>query len=240
MDKGSLQGQVLAVIPARGGSKSIPRKNLAPLCGRPLIVYTFQAAKESRVLDRVLLSTDDEEIAEVGWQHGIEVPFLRPAELAHDDTPTLPVIQHAVKFLEDTEGCRPDYVVILQPTSPLRRGCHIDEALQLLAESGADSVVSVVEVPHNFSPVSVMQIVDGRLKLFLDAGEPILRRQDKPKVYARNGPAVLAMTYETLIVKDSLFGDDCRPYVMSEQVSVDIDTPFDLNLASLLLSRSRS
>jgi CMP-N,N'-diacetyllegionaminic acid synthase len=237
MSAGTIQGQVLAVIPARGGSKSIPRKNLAPLCGRPLIVYTFQAAKESRFLDRVLLSTDDEEIADVGRRHGIEVPFLRPAELARDDTPTLPVIQHAVEFLEEAEGYRSGYVVILQPTSPLRRGCHIDDALQLLAQSGADSVVSVVEVPHNFNPVSVMRIVEGRLKPFLDTGHPILRRQDKPRVYARNGPAVLAMTYETLMLKGDLFGEDCRPYIMPEEVSVDIDKPFDLELASLLLDR---
>ena len=240
MGTGYIQGRALGVIPARGASKSIPRKNLALLCGRPLITYAFQAAKDSRFLHRVVLSTDDEDIAELGQRHGIEVPFLRPAELARDDTPTLPVIQHAVRFLEKAENYRPDYVAILQPTSPLRRGCHIDEALQLLAQGGADSVVSVVEVPHNFGPVSVMQIVDGRLKPFLDTGEIILRRQDKPKVYARNGPAVLAMTYETLMVKDSLFGEDCWPYIMPEEVSLDIDKPFDLELASLLLDRSRS
>lgn len=235
--KHSIPERALAVIPARGGSKSIPRKNIADLCGRPLIVYTFEAAQQSRLLDRVVLSTDDEEIAEIGRQHGIEVPFIRPAALARDDTPALPVIQHAVRYLEETEGHRPSYIVILQPTSPLRQAHHIDEALELLIESGADSVVSVVEVPHQFSPLSVLHIIDGRLEPYISQEKLILRRQDKPKVYARNGAAVYAIRYETLMSRGSLFGDDCRPYIMGPEESVDIDTAADLQYASYLLQK---
>jgi CMP-N-acetylneuraminic acid synthetase len=210
------------------------------LGGRPLIVYTFKAAQKSRLLDRILLSTDDEEIAELGRKYSIEVPFLRPVELAGDNTPALPVIQHAVRYLEETEGYRPDHIVILQPTSPLRQARHIDEALELLVSSGADSVVSVMEVPHQFNPLSVMRIVEGRLEPYIPQDKLILRRQDKPKVYARNGAAVYAIRYETVMIQNSLFGDDCRPYMMGPQESVDIDAISDLQYAAYLLQKSEN
>lgn len=232
-------GRALGVIPARGGSKSIPRKNLVELCGRPLIVYTFEATQGSCLLDRVILSTDDEEIAMLGREYGIEVPFLRPADLARDDTPTLPAIQHAVRYLEETEDYQPSYVVILQPTSPLRQAHDIDEALELLVESGADSVVSVVEVPHNFNPVSVMRTAeDGRLEPYLQPESGwILRRQDKPVVYARNGAAIYAIKYTVLMEQNSLFGQRCMPYVMTPYESIDVDEQYDLELAEFLLQR---
>ena len=227
--------EVLGVIPARGGSKSTPRKNLYPLCGRPLIAYTFDAAKASQRLKRVILSTDDGEIAALGREHDIEVPFIRPARLAQDDTPMLPVIQHAIHYLASEDGYCPDVIVLLQPTSPLRRAEHIDAAVDILIETGADSVVSVVEVPHNFSPISVMRIVEGRLEPFISQEEWVLRRQDKPQVYARNGPAVCALTYETLMKGSTLFGEDCRPYLMATEDSVDIDTLQDIAYATFLL-----
>ena len=228
--------ETLAVVPARGGSKSIYKKNIHPLCGKPLIYYTIRSAKNS-ILSRTVVSTDDEEIASVAKSFGAEVPFLRPAELARDDTPSLPVIQHAVRFLEETEDYLPSIIVILQPTSPLRTSEHIDEAIHILVEAGADSVVSVIEVPHNFNPVSVMRIENGKLKPFLEGeGTRILRRQDKPRVFARNGAAVYAMTYETLMERNSLFGEDCRPFLMDEQASIDIDSQFNLRIAEMLLT----
>ncbi len=227
---------VLALIPARGGSKGIPGKNLALLAGRPLLSYTCQAALASKRLTRVVLSTDDERIAAAGREMGVDVPFMRPADLATDESPMLDVIQHALQTLDHAEGYRPDVVVLLQPTSPLRRGEHIDAAVDLLLRSGADSVVSVVEVPHQFNPVSVLRLEGERLVPYLP-GPQVLRRQDKPRVYARNGPAVLASRRATLMEAGSLYGNDVRPLFMGHEESLDVDGPFDLMMAELLLGR---
>ena len=226
--------RALGVVPARGGSQGISNKNLRPLAGRPLLAYTAEAARASRRLTRVVLSTDDQAIAEAGRALGLEVPFMRPASLAAADTPMLPVLQHAVRELARA-GFAADVVVLLQPTSPLRRAGHIDAAVDLLASSGADSVVSVTEVPHQFNPVSVLTLEAGRLHAFHD-GPLILRRQDKPKVFARNGPSVLAVRVSTLD-RGSLYGDDCRALIMSAEESVDIDTVADLEYAEFLMTR---
>ena len=231
--------EILGLIPARGGSKAIPRKNLAPLAGRPLLAYTCDAALASQRLTRIVLSTDDSAIAEIGRQCGVEVPFVRPADLAQDDTPMLSVLQHALKALQETEAYQPEAIVLLQPTSPLRRAEHIDAAVDILLSTGADSVVSVIEVPHQFNPVSLMRLEEGKLVFFLE-GPPILRRQDKPPVYARNGPAVLVVRREVLLQKNSLYGDDCRPLVMDERSSVDVDDSLDLEFVEFLLTRRNS
>ena len=229
---------ILGLIPARGGSKGIPGKNLAPLAGRPLLAHTVAAALASRRLSRVVLSTDDEEIARVGRELGAETPFLRPAGLAGDQTPALPVIQQAVAFLE-RQGWRPEVVVYLQPTSPLRRAGHIDAAVDILLDQGADSVVSVVRVPHQFNPVSVLKLEDGCLRPFLGDGQGPLRRQDKPEVWARNGPAVLACTRDQVMERDALYGPRTLPLFMDPADSHDVDTPFDLELVEWLLSRRK-
>ena len=212
--------EVVALIPARGGSKGIPRKNLAPLGGRPLLVWTLDAARDAETVTRVVLSTDDDEIAAAAGDAEV---LRRPPELAADDTPMLPVIRHAL----DAYAC--DVLVLLQPTSPLRRAEHVDAAVRLLADSGADAVVSVVEVPHRYAPESLMELRDGRL---VAHSEPATR-QAKQTLYARNGPAVLALRAATL--GDELYGGDVRAYVMDERESLDVDTPFDLELAELLL-----
>jgi CMP-N-acetylneuraminic acid synthetase len=228
--------QVLGVIPARGGSKGIPHKNLRPIAGRPLLAYTADAVRDSRRLSRTIVSTDDAAIAEAARAFGLEVPFVRPADLASDTALMAPVLQHAVGEME-SRGFAADVVVLLQPTSPLRRGRHIDDAVALLESTRADSVVSVVEVPHQFNPVSVMRLDGDRLAPFLD-GPPILRRQDKPRVFARNGPAVLAV--RTAVLRGgSLYGEDCRPLVMTPEESMDVDSPFDLDLLECLLARPR-
>jgi CMP-N,N'-diacetyllegionaminic acid synthase len=210
---------VLGLIPARGGSKGIPRKNLAPLAGKSLLAWTVEAAHEARELTRVVVSTDDDEIATAAAADVLR----RPAGLAADDTPMIDVIRHAVDELQ------PELVVLLQPTSPLRRSEHVDGAVQLLLETGADSVVSVVAVPHRYNPDALMDLVDGRL-----VARGVARtRQAKAQVYARNGPAVLALRTERL--GRDLYDGDCRAYVMDERSSLDVDSPFDLELADLLL-----
>jgi CMP-N-acetylneuraminic acid synthetase/SAM-dependent methyltransferase len=216
---------VLAVIPARGGSKGIPHKNLADVAGRPLLAYTADAARAATRLTRIIVSTDDPAIADTARHLGLDVPFMRPAALAADDAPMLPVLQHAVKAMREC-GFAADVVVLLQPTSPLRRAEHIDAAVDLLERSAADSVVSVVEVPHQFNPVSVLQLDGDRLRPFID-GPLVTRRQDKPRVVARNGPAVVAVR-TSVIESGSLYGDDCRALMMNSADSLDIDSPGDL------------
>jgi CMP-N,N'-diacetyllegionaminic acid synthase len=224
---------VLGVIPARGGSKGIPTKNLAPLCGRPLLAYTADAVNHSKKLTRTIVSTDDERIADCARSLGLEVPFIRPSSLAADDAPMLPVLQHAIRAMR-ADGFETDMVVLLQPTSPLRRGQHIDAAIDWLQRVRGDSVVSVVEVPHQFNPTSVMRVEEGLLKPFLDSPSAT-RRQDKPKLFARNGPAVLAV-HTHVIDGGSLYGDEVWPLLMTAEDSLDIDTPWDLRLAESIIA----
>jgi CMP-N-acetylneuraminic acid synthetase len=234
--------RVLGLIPARGGSKSIPHKNIAPLAGRPLLAYTCEAALGSRRLTRVILSTDDEEIARIGRDCGVEVPFMRPPELAADDTPSLPVARHAVRWLIEHEGWEPEVLVLLQPTSPLRRAHHLDEALERLEQTAAETVVSVVEVPHQFSPYALMRLQDNYLSDFWPEPLPFDRfhRQNLPALYARNGPAILACRIAVMEECQSFYGPHVIPYVMGREESVDIDTPYDLRLAEWLISRLTS
>ena len=220
---------IVGLVPARGGSKTIPRKNLVPVAGKPLLAWTLEEAEKSAVLSRTVVSTDSEEIATVARELGAEV-LARPPELAGDETPMRDVIDHALRELP---GC--EALVLLQPTSPLRRAQHVDEAVRLLLETGADSVVSVVEVPHQFRPSSLMSLEDGRL-VPLDPEAPLVRQQ-KPLVYARNGPAVLALRPDRL--GERLYAGDCRPYVMDARDSIDVDGPFELELAELLLDDAR-
>jgi CMP-N,N'-diacetyllegionaminic acid synthase len=222
----------LAVIPARGGSKGIPRKNLHSLAGKPLIGWTIGAARAAKSLDRIIVSTDDEEIATTARALGAEA-IMRPAELAQDKTPTLPVLQHVVAFLAST-GYSPDAVMTLQPTSPLRTALHIDEAAALFAaDNSADSLVSTVNVPHVFHPLSIMRRdPDGYLKPYLDGDMP-LRRQDKQDVFARNGAAIYITRINRL--PEYVFGGRLIGYDMAPECSVDIDGPQDLIEAERLL-----
>ncbi len=225
---------VLGLIPAREGSKGVPGKNTRPLAGRPLLEYTARAALESGVLDRVVLSTDSAAIAECGTRAGIEVPFMRPAALAQDDTPMLPVIEHALEEL-GRAGWNADTVVLLQPTSPLRTPDHIRSAVALLRDSGADSVVGVVALPLHLSPDYVMRIEDGRLRPFLPDGARIIRRQDARPAYVRDG-TVYAFRVATLRRYGSIYGDDCRPLLIDPAESLSIDSPADWAAAERALA----
>lgn len=228
-------GNVLALVPARGGSKGIPDKNIRPLAGRTLLEYAARAASESAVVDRVVLSTDSERVAEEGRRAGLEVPFIRPTELAQDDTPMLPVIDHAVEFLAQ-HGWDAEIVVLLQPTSPLRTPSHIRAAVQELRESKADSVVTVVELPRHVSPDYVMRIDDGRLVPFLDEGARITRRQDARPAFVRDG-TVYAFWTRTLRETRSIYGHNCRPLVVPARESITIDTQDDWEDAERRLAR---
>ena len=230
---------ILGLIPARGGSKSIPHKNIVPLLGRPLLAYTCEAAPASARLSRVIISTDDPHIAQLAREHGLEVPFMRPQELAQDDTLALPVVQHAVRWLEVSEGYKPDAVMILQPTSPLRRAEHIDGAVEVMDRTGADTVVSVVEAPHRYSPGSLMSFNERRRLVSYQSGPMVLRRQEKPILYARNGPAVLLVKHSTLMAHGTLYGANTQPYLMDEIDSFDVDTSNDLIIIEALMKHRR-
>jgi CMP-N-acetylneuraminic acid synthetase len=217
----------------------VPRKNLAALAGRPLIAYTIEAARASARLTRVVVSTDDDEIAAASRALGVDVPFLRPAALAADDTPILPVLVDLLATLKQREQYVPAVIVLLQPTSPFRRAEHIDAAVDLLSTTGADSVVTVVPVPHQFAPASLMR-QDGDRLVPWQEGPMTLRRQDKPVLFARNGPAVLALRSESLIARATLYGPDTRGVVMSREDSLDIDDALDLKVAELLMAERAS
>ena len=216
--------KILGIIPARGGSKGIPGKNIRSLNGKPLIQYAVEAARSSNLVDRLILTTDSVEIAEVGKALGVEVPFLRPPDLAQDDTPMLPVLEHALQFVE-MEGWQPDIILLLQPTAPLRRAEHIQQAVKLLVESNCDSVVSVVEVPRHYVPDFVLRLEDGKLKPFLDA-PLITRRQDARPAYSRDG-TIYAFWRDLLVKKRSIYGNDCRPILIPEDESCNLDTMHD-------------
>lgn len=231
--------RVLGIVTARGGSKGIPRKNLALLAGKPLLQWTAECALASSRLACVVLSTDDPEIAEAGRRMGLEVPFLRPVELARDDTPTIPVLQHVVRVLED-EGEQFDAVFTLQPTNPLRRPEDIDGAIGLLERTGADSVIGFSDVGERH-PARMKSISEeGRVldPPFAESFEG-QRRQDLPKLYLREG-SVYVTRRDVLMEQGSLKGKDCRAWILPPERACNIDTPFDLWLAEQLLRYGES
>ena len=230
--------KILAIIPARGGSKGIPFKNIKLLNGKPLIEYTTEVALSSKYINRVILSTESIEFAKIGRKLGVEVPFLRPTELAKDDTPTLHVIKNVVAELEKLDQFIPDVIIILQPTSPLRTLDDLNNAIELYLNSQSDSLVSICEVPHNMTPSSILRLKENNLlDPYLSYDENHNLRQLKPKFYARNGAAIYIFSYECLINKNSLFGDSVIGYKMDKINSIDIDDEFDWEIANLFLSK---
>ena len=230
---------VLGLIPARSGSKGIPGKNTRLLHGRPLLAYTAQVARESGVIDRLVLSTEDKEIAAVGRAEGVEVPFLRPAVLASDSSPMIDVVQHALSEL-DSKGWEPEIVVLLQPTSPLRESARVKQAVNMLRAEACDSVVTVVELPRHYSPDYVMRIEDGRLEPFLATGSAVTRRQDARLAYVRDG-SVYAFWRETVSKYGSIYGQDCRALVIPSAEAVTLDVPSDwIEAESEMRKRHRS
>jgi CMP-N-acetylneuraminic acid synthetase len=226
--------RVLGLIPARGGSKGVPGKNIRLLGGKPLLQYTAEAALSAKLIARVILSTESEEIARVGSQCGLEVPFLRPASLAKDETPMLPVVQHAVQWIED-RGERFDAVCLLQPTNPMRRARDIDDCICLLEKTDADSVVTILPVPPEYNPHWVY-FTDHSALLKLSTGEaqPITRRQDLPQAYHREG-SVYVIRRDVLMNRHSLYGNRVAGHLINDELIVNIDGPRDWARAEALL-----
>jgi CMP-N,N'-diacetyllegionaminic acid synthase len=232
-----MQHTVLGLITARGGSKGIARKNLAPVGGKPMIAWSIEAARAARGVDRVVVSTDDTEIAEVSRRYGAEVPFVRPADLAQDDSSHLDVILHCVDWLAAEEKCQFEYVMLLQPTSPLRTAEDIDAAAKLAVEENAESVISVCETHHH--PYLTTRIADdGTLTDFMsgtpEPGTSSIRRQDMPVAYFING-AIYLVRNDVLLEQRTLLPARTLPYLMPQERSWQVDEPADLRLVDWVL-----
>jgi len=228
--------RILAIITARGGSKRLMGKNIRPLAGKPLLTWTIDAAHACNVLlHSVVLSTDDEAIAAHGRACGVQVPFMRPVELASDTAGSLEVVQHATRFIEQRNGVAMDWILLLQPTSPLRTAQDIDAAIALVHQNDCDSVVSVTPMPVH--PVFAKRVdAAGLVQPFGDAVAETMRRQDAtPPAYIHNG-AIYLTRRDTLMQANSFYGARSRAYLMPPERSVDIDTALDFNLAELLLA----
>jgi CMP-N,N'-diacetyllegionaminic acid synthase len=223
----------LAIIPARGGSKRIPRKNLAPVAGRSLLAWSIRAARSAQHVSHVLVSTDDAEIAAAARAEGAEVPWLRPEPLSADDTPTLDVLAHALTWAMGNLTPPPEVAVLLEPTAPLRTGEHIDQAVAMLLESDADCVAAVSELPHVFHPEEVLAIEQGQLKPFLEGRSMDSRRlrNRQSAAYVLNG-LVYAVRVSSVLAGLGLFGHKTLPLVTGWEDFLDIDTPGDLDFAT--------
>ena len=230
--------EVIAIVPARGGSKSLPRKNVRRLAGFPLVAWSIAAARASRRVSRVIVSTDDPEIRDVALASGAEVPFLRPADLARDDTLDLPVFVHALEWLDRVEGYRPDLVVHLRPTSPLRPAGLVDEAVaQLASRPDADSLRAVCPAPQ--TPYKMWRASGGYLApLLSDAPKEAYNRprQSLPPVFWQTGH-LDAMWRETILVRRSMTGERILPLVVDTAYAVDIDTEVQWAFAEWLAGR---
>lgn len=226
------QKTILAIIPARGGSKGIPRKNIKLLAGKPLIAWTIEAAKKSKYIDRLILSSEDEEIIQVAKEWGCEVPFKRPEEFAQDDTPGIKPVIHAINTLPE----KYDYLCLLQPTSPLRKIEHIDGCIDKCVINDADSCISVTEVDKH--PYWMYKInKDERLEpLFHEV--QLTRRQDAEKVYSINGAIYFAKT-DFILSEKSFTGHNTCAYLMDKNSSLDIDDVSDFQYAVYLLKREK-
>ncbi len=225
----------VALIPARGGSKSIPHKNLTDLAGKPLIFWTIKAAIDSNV-EHVFVSSDCNEIVSYAKSLGVNT-IARPDEYSDDDAKAFDVVKHALSYLNNC-GIVCDALVYLQPTSPLRTSEHIDDALRIFDKKFCSSVISVTPVPHNFIPESIMTNTNGELKHYLDV-EPNYQRQKKPSYLARNGPAIVIAKAMDILKQSKLYTDPMYGYEMPNMSSIDVDTPEDLDFVKKLIVGSR-
>jgi N-acylneuraminate cytidylyltransferase/CMP-N,N'-diacetyllegionaminic acid synthase len=225
--------KVLAIIPARGGSKGLPQKNILPLLGKPLIAWTIEQALESKYLDEVVVSTDDEEIAKISKKYGAEVPFMRPKELATDKAKGIKVVFHALKWLEEHNEYY-DLLILLQPTSPFRTAKDINQAIELLFIKNAKAIVSVCETEHHPYWANMLPS-DGCMKDFLRPEAANKNRQDLPIFYRLNGAIYLAY-YSYLKMQKGFLGDKTYAYIMPRKSSIDIDDEFDFKFAEFVMS----
>lgn len=220
---------VLGLVPARGGSQSIPGKNVKILAAHPLIAYTIKAAQESRYVTRCIVSSDEREIIKISKEYTADVPFVRPSELAGNESTAIEVSQHAIAWLEEHENQTYDYLMILQPTSPLRTAHDIDECIKKIVDHDADSVMSMVEL-IDFSLKKLKKIEEGTILPFVkEEGRESSPRQHLEKIYKRN--CAIYLTKTDLIKKGDFFGKKSLAYVMPPERSVDINTLYDFELA---------
>lgn len=231
--------KILGLILARGGSKSIPKKNIKLLGGKPLIAHTIEKAKTAKYIDRLILSTDDSEIAEVAKRYNCEVPFTRPQELAQDNTPDWPVFEHALLWLQENENWQPDFIVHLRPTHPFRKVADIDKAIEMLAQNPqADSVWTVGKPP--VTPYKIFGVGEaGFLKPVLTIpGEKETfnwPRQKLPQTYNHYGQVDVAR-YQTIVEKKSMCGENILPLFLEGEV-FDLDSPLDWEFAEFMISK---
>ena len=228
------ENRFIVIIPARGGSKGIPNKNLKDLLGKPLIAYSIECALNSKYINRVIVSTDSSEIAEVSKKYGAEVPFLRPAELATDSSPVIDTFIYTIERLEKGEGLIIDNFIVLQPTSPLRTTKDLDEAIELFIKKRADSVVSFTSEEH---PIYWHKYLgdDGRLEDFISSS--ISRRQDYRKTYYPNG--AIYVFRKALILQRNYYSDNTYAYIMPRNRSIDIDYQEDFDYIEYLMTNNK-
>ncbi len=225
--------KIIAIIPARGGSKRVPRKNIKPLAGKPLIFYAINAALKSKYLDRVIVSTDDRKIAKVAEKFGAEIPFLRPKELATDRAKSIDVLKHAVRFLEEKENYKADIIVLVQPTTPLVLPEDIDKTIEKLIKARANSCVTMAEIGER--PEWMYKIgKNGKAKLFWEQKIQKTRSQDLPKIFRLNG-AVYAVKRDVLMKKNKILDNkNLTAIIMPRDRSIDIDEPVDFKIAEAI------
>jgi len=224
--------KVVCIIPARGGSKGVPRKNIKLLAGKPLIAYTIEQALQSKYIDRTIVSTEDDEIADVTMQYGAEVPFMRPENLAGDQVTTVDVLLHAINWLEESELYSFDILVLLHTTAPLRAVADIDACIELLKDTNADNVFSVTEAHRN--PYFNMVEIDESGKVQLVKKGSFSSRQSAPKAYDMNA-SIYVWWKDILKHEKKIFLPNSRIYIMPKERSVDIDDNFDFRIAEYLL-----
>ena len=238
MNKDSIKftNKVLGIIPARGGSKSIPKKNIIDVHGKPLIYYTIEQAKRSSFLDKLIVSTDSMEIANVVKKYDVEVPFLRPDELSKDDSESVDVVIHALNFMEKKDNIEYNFIILLQPTNPLRSSVLIDKAIQIVKNNNVfDSLVSVVDVGANHPYRMYSLNKDNEMKPFVEnLKNQMLPRQKLPSIYIRSGD-IYIIKKETLMRKKSLIGDKTYGLIVDANKTINIDENIDLELANLKL-----
>ncbi len=230
---------ILGIITARGGSKRIPRKNIRDFLGKPLLAWSVDVGKKAEVFDEFILSTDDNEIAEIGKEYGIEAPFTRPDELAEDTSSSFGVVKHAVEWMQENKNFKADWIVLLEPPALGRQPFHIKEVVNLAKDNVADSIVGITEMPRHFSYLKEMKLDESCIMSRVTDGEImknlIHRNQDIDKSYYINS-SIYAMKYKNLFDgDDSLWGNSTYGYVMDEKYAFDIDTEKEWQIAEVMM-----
>lgn len=230
---------ILGITLARGGSKSVPKKNIKPICGKPLIAYTINEALKSKYITRYIVSTDSQEIMDISKEYGADVPFLRPVEFATDIASSADAIKHAVSFVEDEDNVQYDYVIELMCTNPLKTVEDIDATINKLIDTKADSVIAVHKL-EDHHPIRIKKIVNDRIIDFCLPEIPEARRQDlKPDAYIRSG-SIYAVKRDELMIHNRRYGTiESRPYILPPERAVNVDTEIDFQMAELLINKHK-